>query len=93
MKRVAPITLILLAGTPLIHACGPSKEDCSQLCEWADQVCTDNESCEQDCREASKSDVAYAVDNCLDRTVSSCQSANCCLRFTYTEYYFQQHCL
>lgn len=93
MKKALSVLLVSTAIGLLAVACGPSSEDCNALCDWVADVCTDRESCMEDCREASREDVSYAMDNCLDRTVSTCQSANCCLRFTYTDYYWRQNCI
>ena len=93
MHRVLAATLLFTAVALLAVACGPSKSDCNELCDWAAEVCDDRESCMDDCLDAWNDDVNYAMDNCLDREVSTCKSANCCLRFTYTEYYYNQNCI
>jgi hypothetical protein len=93
MNKVIGTGLLVTAVALLFAACGPSESDCNELCDWAAKVCDDRESCMDDCRDAWKDDVNYALDNCLDRAVSTCKSANCCLRFTYEEYYFEQNCL
>ena len=93
MKKMIAFMLLAFGVASLAIACGPSKADCNELCDWAAKVCSDRESCMDDCLDAWKEDVDYAMDNCLDRTVTTCKSANCCLRFTYEEYYWNQNCL
>lgn len=88
------ICSLLAAGIlASLASLGPSSEDCQALCDWAAEACDDVSGCMDDCAEAAADDVVYAKEQCLDREVTSCKSANCCLRFTYEEYYWEQNCL
>lgn len=91
--------LILVSVAILgLAACGNSEEECRPICEWWHEYCSGEtlESCMDDCQAADEAaDDVHA--RCVDgegwSTPSNCVSASCCVRFTYSDYSYEQYCL
>ena len=83
----AVVALTLAAGCP-------SEEDCTEICDWWSVYCfgESHSSCMDDCMESSLDTVDEAM-SCVDTSVSSCQSASCCVEFVYWESEYLDRCL
>lgn len=92
VTAILAVLMLILAGT---GGCGPSEADCETVCDWWIQTCTaeTRSSCMDDCMDAWPEDVDHALEDCVGSTFSSCKGASCCVRFVYSEYYYNNNCL